>query len=192
MFYSTLACSSCWNKEIQELINGLPVGYTALTTKVSSYTENNIKLQQEVIDYVTRNIPATLKGSAFYLYLPRFIRCVCVPDGFKYHLRMHNDNGKCVLDALLVFFTWIVYSLECQSHFFRVHKTIHSKQQSQSDQSSFKKTADVVVMGFTTPLDADPIRYLTSESPKTPKIIIADADLRVDEHRIYMAIIAVT
>jgi hypothetical protein len=64
---------------------------------------------------------------------------------------------------------------KCKNKYFRVLRTTHTAHQPQSDQTVYGKTADVVVMGFSCS-DERWSEYLTLDSPKTPKILIADAE----------------
>ena len=63
------------------------------------------------------------------------------PDGFNFHERTHNDNGKYILQFLIKSSLGMCKPLDlvhneimvCDQNYFRVHRTTHSKGQPQSD-----------------------------------------------------------
>ena len=183
----SLACSSCWSDEVEKVIAKLPTNYTVITRKQSQFTRQDNEQRQEIVKYVLNSMPSTMPEGAAFRHFPPFVRCMCSPDGSNYHMKMHNDNGKCIIESLIITSLGLCTSLNCVynnifrcgTKYFRVHKTTHPSHQLQSDQSTYRKTADVVVMAFSTRDEQDAIDYLTLDSPKTPKVLIADTEAAV-------------
>ena len=92
---------------------------------------------------------------------------------------MHNDNGKCAIEYLILASLGLCKSLNavysnivvCEDRYFRVHRNTYIKGQPQSN-----PTSDVIVMAFSTQDVNKAINWIFSDSPRTPKLILADAE----------------
>ena len=186
---SFAACSNCWSSRFQSLITNnefLPANeYLALSRKASDWSSEDLKRQNVVVSSLTKKMPSDLAATCFGMYFPAFVGAVCNPDGFNYHPRTHNDNGKCIIEYLLKSSLGlccqlnIVYHniLVCDQNYFKVHRTTHTKGQ---PQSRYNFTSDVIAMSFQSTQELDAIYWMTADSPKTPKCIIADAEKSSD------------
>ena len=75
--------------------------------------------------------------------------------------------------------------------FFRIHQTIHSKGQPQSDPTKYHYTGDVIAMSFKTTNEQKVVKWMRVASSHTPKGIVADAEkssnVRVIEEKLKAA-----
>jgi hypothetical protein len=181
-FFFSAACSVCWSSSI---IDGIPASeYLGIIRKTSEWTPSDERRKKKIVGAIDQSIPESLRNTCFGVYFPQYIRTVCDPDGFNYHNRMHNDNGKCAIEYLLLSSLGmcrnlsLVYSniIVCENKYFRVHRTTHIKGQPQSDPTKNQYTGDVITMSFSTHNIDDAIKWMLSDSPRTPKVIIADAE----------------
>ena len=166
---------------MKEIVSKLPLDYTVATQY--QYTSEDNEQRQKVITYVLSSMPSMPEDTAFKQFAS-FIRCMCSPDGLNYHLRMNNDNGKCIVESLIITSLGMcrqlnsVYSniYKCERKYFRVHKTTCPLYQPQLDQTTYRNIADVVVMAFSSDVEKIAVDYLMLDLPRTPKVLIADAE----------------
>ena len=182
-------CPHCFPTSLPSLITRgdlLPVSdYLALARKISQWSPTDKKSQQKIVEAVQK-IPSEFENTCFVFYFPLLVGAVCDPDGFNFHERTQNSNGKLILEYLIkaslgkckpinrVYQDIIVCREEQYS--FRIHHTTHSKRQLQSDPTKYYFTGDVVAMSFRTSDQDCAIQWMRADSPRTPKCIIADAE----------------
>ena len=182
-------CSHCFPSELQSLVTSSdilpPYEYLALARKPSQWSAADRKRQEKVLNAVQR-IPSHLSGTCFGLYFPSLVGAICDPDGFNFHERTQNSNGKLIIECLLKASLGkckslnMVYQdiLVCQEQqcFFRIHHTTHSKGQPHSDPKMYHYTGDVVAMAFKTSDEQKAVEWMRADSPRTPKCIVGDAE----------------
>ena len=180
VFFLSAACPVCWSNSFVSLINKIPSSdYLALSRKSSEWTPSDQQRKHAVTDAIVWIIPETLTCTCFGIYFPQYLRTVCDPDGFNFHSQMHNDNGKCAIEYLILASLGLCKSLNavysnvvvCEDRYFWVHRTTYIKGQPQSNPIS-----DVIVMAFSTQDVNKAINWMLSDSPRTPKLILADAE----------------
>ena len=180
-------CPHCFPTSLPSLIiRDLLPGhdYLALARKISQWTPTDKKRQQKIVEAVQK-IPSEFENTSFGIYFPLLVGAVCDPDGFSFHERTQNSNGKLIFEYLIkaslgkckpinrVYQDIIVCRKE--QCYFRIHHTTHSKGQPQSDPTKYYFTGDVVAMSFRTSDQHRAIQWMRADSPRTPKCIIADA-----------------
>ena len=69
-----------------------------------------------------------------------------------------------------------IYHCRSSEKFFSVDLTTHIKGQPHSDPTMNKYTGDVVMMGCHTTNSEEAVQWLIDDSPRTPKLVIADAE----------------
>ena len=105
---------------------------------------------------------------------------------------MHNSNGKKVIENVILVSLGkckpvsMVYSniMKCANKYFQVDVTTHIRSQPNSDPTMNRYTGDVVVMGLMTDNVDDAVEWMLEDCPKTPKIVIADAEASSDPAQI--------
>ena len=180
MFLSA-ECPHCFPTSLPFLITRgdlLPVSdYLALARKISQWTPTDKKRQQKIVEAVQK-IPSEFENTCFGFYFPLLVGAVCDPDGFNFHERTQNSNGKLILEYL------IKASLGKCKPINRVYQDIivcreeqcYFRIQPQSDPTKYYFTGDVFAMSFRTSDQHRAIEWMRADSPRTPKCIIADAE----------------
>ena len=155
--------------------------HLALARKISQWTPTDKERQQKIVEAVQK-IPSEFENTCFGFYFPLLIGAVCDPDGFNFHERTQNLNGKLILEYLIkaslgkckpinrVYQDIIVCREE--KCYFRIHHTT----QPQSDPTKYYFTGDVLAMSFKTSDQHRVIQWMRADSPRTPKCIIADVE----------------
>ena len=190
------ACTLCWDLSIEELITENLLGgenkvnYLALSRRPAGWTSSDRARQIQLLDTISKNIPDDLQHTSFGECFPRFIQCTCKPEGCNFHPRMSNSNGKYLIYYLILSSLGrcvpvkSAYSniMKCvgSSKFFKTQLTTHTKGQPHTDPTLNKYTGDVIAMGLTSTEETNALTWLIDDSPRTPKIIIADAESSYD------------
>ena len=128
-----------------------------------------------------------LNNTYFGMYLPLFIGGICNPDGFNYHTRTHNSNGKLILEYLIKaslgkckplnpVYRDILVCPGDKYKYVRIDHTTHPKGQPHSNPRKYSFTGDVVAMSFKTDDEQRAIQWMRADSPRTPKCIVGDAE----------------
>ena len=187
--FLSAGCCHCYTTEISNLVTNKeflpPHDFLALARKASSWSAAD-KVRVKNIEMAMQIVPESLRSTSFGKYFPSFIAAVCNPDGFNFHERTHNSNGKWMManliKASLGKCTEIsnmypeILVCEHEQCYFRVHSTTHSRGQPHSDPTRYQYTSDVVVMSFRTDEKDSVVEWMRRDSPRTPKCIIADAE----------------
>ena len=187
MFFSA-ECSHCFTTNLPSLVTDfLPAqDYLALARKSSQWTAADQERQQKIVEAVLK-IPPELNDTCFGIYFPLLIGGICDPDGFNYHTRTHNSNGKLILEYLIKaslgkckplnpVYRDILVCPGDRSKYFRIDHTTHSKGQPHSDPSKYSFTGDVVAMSFKTDDKQRAVQWMRADSPRTPKCIVGEAE----------------
>ena len=183
-------CCHCYTTEISNLVTNKeflpPHDFLALARKASSWSAAD-KTRRKNIETAIQKVPDSLRSTSFGKYFPSFIATVCNPDGFNFHERTHNSNGKWIMANLIkaslgkcseisIMYLEILVC-EHEQCYFRVHSTTtHSRRQPHSDPTIYQYTSDVVVMSFRTDDKDSAVEWMRQDSPRTPKCIIADVE----------------
>ena len=184
----------CWSESIEAIIrNCLDINYSLLARRAHGWTKADRALRQTVIDKVESTVSDD-RQTGFGTAFPDFVRCVIQPTGGNFHTRMHNSNGKQIITALLVASLGNclpfkksyrgMYHCRSSNKFFSIEMTTHTKGQPHSDPTQNKYTGDVVMMGCCTTTALDAVQWLIDDSPRTPKLLVADTEASVDGNAI--------
>ena len=125
-------------------------------------------------------MPDSLGSTSFGEYFPSFVSTLCVPDGFNFHDRTHNSNGKWML--LKAFLGKCFRLALCFQIFWCVNASsaIFEYTAPPTREGSLililQDISDVVIMSFRTNGNDLVVEWMRRDSPWTPKCIIADAD----------------
>ena len=100
--FLSAVCPVCWSSSFVSLIDKIPSSdYLTISRKSSEWTPSDQQRKHAVTDAIVRIISETL-NTCFGMYSPQYLRTVYDPDGFNFHSRMHNDNGKCAIEYLIL------------------------------------------------------------------------------------------
>ena len=130
----SVACPDCWSPDLEIVISCLPQWeYMAVARKLSEWTQADRTRQSSVLESVVANFPSDLRSTSFGIYFPRFLQAVCRPKGSNFHPRMHNSNGKKVIENVILVSLGkckpmsMVYSniMKCANKYFQVDVTTH-------------------------------------------------------------------
>ena len=174
-----LACATCWSPCIDACLLKIPrYPFQVVARKTGLWTQKDVEERKEVQKIVENEVPGSMKSNtAFVANFPLFCRTVCSPDGFLHHSKTSNSNGKLMLSYLITSALGSAQSISpCFADVFRCGKKYFRVQ---SDPTTFRRTADVMVLGFETSENCpefDIIRWMYDDSPRTPKLLIADAE----------------
>ena len=156
-----------------------------LARKPALWSAFDRKRQEKVLKAVQK-IPSHLSGTSFERNFPSLVGAICDPDGFNFHERTQNSNGKVIIERLLKASLGMCKSLNMvykdilvcreQQCFFRIHHTTHSRGQPHSDPKMYHYTGDVVAMAFKTSDEQKAVEWMRVDSPRTPKCVIGDAE----------------
>ena len=183
--FLSAGCCHCYTTEINNLVTNKeflpPHDFLALARKASSWSAAD-KTRRKNIEAAIQNVPDSLRSTSFGKYFPSFIA-----DGFYFHERTHNSNGKWIMANLIkaslgkcseisIMYPEILVC-EHEQCYFRVRSTTtHSRRQPHSDPTIYQYTSDVVVMSFRTDDKDSAVEWMRQDSPRTPKCIIADVE----------------
>ena len=161
--------------------------YFALARKSSQWSSTD-QTRWENVGAVVQRMPVRFSQTCFRFSFPSYVGVVSDPDGFNFHKRMQNCNGKWILEYLIKVSLGTckplntVYQdiLVCQDPsqeqcYFRIDHSTHSRGQPHSDPTNYY-TGDVVAMAFKSSVQWKAVEWMRADSPRTPKCTIGDAE----------------
>ena len=193
---SAASTPNSWDESLDKIIKQCCcTDYALLARKPSGWSDRDILRQKSVISKTVDAVGVEdLKRTAFGIGFPQFVRYACEPVGGNYHTRMHNSNGRRLLQSLLVSSLGKCVQLDPAYHeifhwsrddtFYSVDLSTHTRSQAHSDPTVNRYTADVLAMGVCTPISSDAVQWLSIDYPRTPKLVIADAESQALPHTI--------
>ena len=186
MYLSAGCCQQCFPTEITDLIMNKdflpPVDYLALARKLSYISDADRLRWERISPALEAHMPEDLQDTAFGNNLPHFLGAVCNPDGFNFHGKTHNSNGKVILEMLIKSSLGKCHRMSlmqpqilvCPTSncYFRVHGSSHTRAQLHTGPTLNKYTGDVIVISFQIAQRDRVVDWMIADSPQMPKCIV--------------------